>query len=190
MIRRFTLGLILLACGEPEATGQPDFKHIDWCDYNRCEVAGVRTLDAEPDILPIAKTEAKRWSDATGLQVLFGSEGTKVSFQDEVWWENPDDPEDRWLICGRTLFTWGPQGQLEVNAVEVSRTQLEGCPTPEQILLHELGHVLDGNGLHTSRGLLQLTGSVNGIDDEAMTFVCSYSPCTKFAPERYLRAVQ
>lgn len=190
MIRWYALGLILLACSEPEATGQPAFQNLDWCSYHRCEVAGVRTLNAEPDILPIAKAEAKRWSDATGLQFFFEGEGTKVRFEDQVWWEDPDDPSESWLICARTLFTWGPAGQVQVDAIEVARVPPDGCPSAQQSLLHELGHALDGNTEHATRGVMALTGSDNGLDDAALTLVCSYAPCTKFQPERYLRAVQ
>lgn len=189
-MRRYLLGLLLLACSEPAATGEPQFASLDWCDYHRCEVAGTRVFTPEPKIAVVAGHDINRWAAATGLDLSIGEDGIPIRFVSDVWEENPDNPGEFWPLCGRTLFTWGPNGQTQVDAIEIDSSPPDGCIPIEQILLHELGHALAGNTLHTTRGVMKLTASENGLDDEAISLICNYAPCTKFAPERYLRAVQ
>lgn len=206
-MRHLFLAMLIAACSDAQPTAEPAFPDLcegyraaanppvqrpeaDWCKLHRCEVAGIRSYSPDANIASLTCKEMKRWQAATGVEMRLEDKATRVSFSDELWAPDPNDANSLLLplspICGRTLLRWDDQGHLEVVSIQINSNPPEGCEDAEHSMLHELGHSLAGNILHTKRGLMSVTSYPNGLDDESMSLICSYEPCTKFIPERYL----
>lgn len=208
-MRHLFFAILLAACGGAGPTGEPVFKDWckgcrgidgsavagekpkpDWCKTHRCEVAGVRTFTPDWDLEQTACKAMQRWSAASGIEMRLGSIGIPIVFLDELWNPDPDNPEVYLLplkpACGLTHISWDDDGNTEIASIEINRNPPEGCEDLDHIVLHEMGHALTGNGLHTKRGVMSPVSSPNGLDDVSLSFICEYEPCTVFNPERYL----
>lgn len=207
-MRHLFLAILLAACGGEAPTGAPVFNdactrqpeasanrpQVDWCKTHRCEIAGVRVFEPDADIEQTACSAMQRWSAASGIETHVEKGGIRISFVDELWNRDPDHPEELLMplspACGMTYINWDGVGHTEISSIEINRNAPEGCADLIHALLHEIGHSLTGNGLHTKRGVMAPGSYPNGLDDVSLSFICEYQPCSKFIPERYLQVIQ
>lgn len=175
------LGTLLTCCSGGELrTDKPTFFEL----YSQ-----------EPELQAQLEKWAPRWSAATGITISVSTQGTPVSFQENI--EAPTDPESSvpveeqsHIACGITVMTYdrnNPDGWYSVNRILIDRTSPAGCPGWGYSVAHELGHVLAGPlSPHSPSGLYSKylhTNMVYTIDESSVTTVCTFAHCSAFAPE-------
>lgn len=140
----------------------------------------------------VASNSVARWSAAMGCDIQLATDGVPVTiWPGELWAEYASDgtatlfEHDAWpgrtRLCG--LSTWDDE-RTAVVRIDVASNNTT-C-TPEESLMHEMGHALIGRQGHTATGIMADGHNPNHntmIDSASLEAVCSSLPCTQFQPE-------
>lgn len=125
---------------------------------------------------------AERWSAASGLDITVAAGGIPVVIESEVL-DAQGSP-----MCAGTGVVREPGGdRYRFTRMRLAFPTPKRCPGWQASIGHELGHVLAGpDAPHAASGVFeawQPVGTRAVIDEASLDAVCTFAPCTAFAPE-------